>query len=261
MSAARAVTAAFVPAGGVTPQGGYWYNPAEGGRGFVIEVQGSSMYMAAFLYAASGEATWVYSGGPMLSATEYQGSLYTFSGGPALTGAYKTPTQNPGTAGSIDIVFSSASTATVTWPGGMLQIERFGFGPGGAGVTQPMGSPQNGWWYNPAEGGRGFGIEVQGGAMYLAGYMYDAAGNPVWYLASGNMTNSSLFQGTWAQFANGQTLTGSYQAPTTANADVGSLTVQFSDTTDAIMTLPDGRQIPLKRFIFGATAGSNARTE
>jgi hypothetical protein len=72
----------------ITPATGYWLNPAASGSGFVIEVQGSKMFMADFLYAASGEATWVASVGAMSSPTQYAGSLITFSGGQTLTGAF-----------------------------------------------------------------------------------------------------------------------------------------------------------------------------
>src|ERR1700722_11458929 len=71
---------------------GYWWNPAQGGRGFVIEVQGTTLFFAGFLYAASGEATWVSSIGPMSTATQYTGTLATYFGGQTLTGAYQPPT-------------------------------------------------------------------------------------------------------------------------------------------------------------------------
>jgi hypothetical protein len=47
----------------------------------------------------------------------------------------------------------------------------------------------------------------------------------------------------------GQTLTGAYQ-PATGVSDVGSLTIQFSSPTAGMLTLPNGRQIPIQRFSF-----------
>src|ERR1700734_524864 len=172
-----------------TPASGYWWNSSQSGRGFVIEIQGNQMFMAGFLYAASGEATWVASVGPMTSATEYSGSLVTYSGGQTLAGAYQVPSLSP-SLGTLSLSFTDASHANLTWPGGTLAIERFDFGPGGSATAQPAGSAQTGWWWNPAESGRGFAIEVQGNQMYLAGYMYDSAGNPTWYVASGAMSSS-----------------------------------------------------------------------
>jgi carboxypeptidase C (cathepsin A) len=235
-----------------SPASGYWWNPAEGGNGFVIEVEGSAMFFAGFLYDTSGRATWVASTGPLTSATQYSGALYAYSGGQTLTGAYTTASQSP-SLGNVTVNFSSDTQASLSWPGGTLPIQRYDFGPGGSGATQPAGTPQAGYWWNPAEGGRGFTIEVQGGTMYLAGYMYDASGNPLWYLANGTMTSSSLFLGQWTQYANGLTLSGNYQAPILVNANVGAVTLQFSDPANGTLTLPNGRQIPLTRYNFGFT--------
>ena len=236
----------------IAPAAGYWWNPVQGGRGFVIEIQGTTMFMAGFLYATSGEATWVASSGPMTSPTQYSGSLITYTGGQTLTGAYQMPSPTP-PLGTLAITFTASNQGTLTWPGGTIPIQRFDFGPGGSSGTQPATNPQTGWWLDPTEGGRGFAIEVQGGAMYFAGYMYDSSGNPTWYLANGFMTGSSLFSNEWQQFGYGQTLTGPYQAPSVVNAEAGAVTMQFSNTSTATLTLPNGAQIPLIRYNFGGS--------
>ena len=233
------------------PASGYWWNPAEAGRGFVIETQGNTLFMAGFLYDTSGKTTWVASLGPMTSSTQYSGDMITYSGGQTLTGAYKSATLAP-KLGTLSITFTDSTHGSLTWTGGgTIPIQRFDFGPGGAAATQAAGTQQAGWWWSSTEGGRGYAIEVQGGFMYLAGYMYDASGKPVWYLASGNMTGTTLFQGQWQQFGNGQTLGGVYKAPIVANGTAGNLTIQFSTTRAATLTLPDGRQISFTRFAFG----------
>ena len=240
------------PSGAIAAPGtGYWWNTVEPGRGFVIEIQGTTMFMAGFLYDTIGHATWVASTGPMASATQYSGSLTTYSGGQTLTGAYLGPPQAPVTIGTLAINFSSDTTGSLTWPGGTVPIQRFDFGPGGAIAVKPRSNPETGWWWNPFEGGRGYAIEVQGSSMYFASYMYEPSGSPVWYLASGNVASPTLFTGTWSQFANGQTLTGPYKPAIVSNANVGSATLQFSDNHTATLTLPDLRQIPLWRFAFG----------
>jgi hypothetical protein len=79
--------------------------------------------------------------------------------------------------------------------------------------------------------------------------MYDAAGDPVWYASGPALLVADTFQGDWVAYAGGQTLLGPYQAPAgTANA--GNLTLQFKSRTTAVLTLPDGRQVPLQRFSF-----------
>jgi hypothetical protein len=240
----------------VAPANGYWWNPAESGRGFVIEVQGTQLFIAGFLYASSGESTWVASIGPMTSPSRYSGPLITFSGGQTLTGAYNGLPTPGAPIGTISLAFTSNNAGTLTWPGGTIPIQRFDIVPGGSATAQPATNPQTGYWWNSSESGRGFTVEVQNGVMYLAAYMYDAAGNPVWYLASGAMSDPAVFEGEWTQYSNGQTLGGSYQAPALSNANVGPVTLQFADNANATLTLPDGREIPFQRFIFGGGSGA-----
>jgi hypothetical protein len=233
-----------------TPASGYWWNPAEPARGFVIEIQGNTMFTAGFLYDVNGGSTWVGSTGPMTTPTTYSGALLTYAGGQTLTGVYQSPTITP-SPGNVSITFSSDTAGSLTWPGGTIPIQRFDIVPGGSTATQPSTNPQSGWWWNVAQGGRGFAIEVQNNQMYFAGYMYDGTGNPVWYLASGALTNPTLFQGTWEQLGYGETLTGPYQPASVVNTNAGSVTLVFANNSTATLTLPDGSQIGLTRYSFG----------
>jgi hypothetical protein len=235
---------------GTIPATGWWWNPAESGRGFMIEASNGKIFMATFLYSFSGEATWFGSGPAALSGGNYSSVLNLYGSGQTLTGAYKPATLVGGSFGSISINFSSSTTGAITWPEGTIPIERFDFVTGGSAATPPAGTPQAGWWWNPNEPGRGFSLEIQKNTMLIAGYMYDAGGNPIWYSSQGAMSGLDAYQGNWVQYGYGQTLTGSYQAPVIVNDDVGALTIQFSSPTAGTMTLPDGRQIPVERFLF-----------
>lgn len=122
---------------------------------------------------------------------------------------------------------------------------------GQTGTLQTSFTPQAGFWYNPAEGGRGYVIEIHGSTLFIGGFMYDANGNAIWY-ASGPaaMVNSTTYTNVWQQYGNGQTLTGAYQPSSIVNADVGALTIQFTSATNGTLTLPTGTQIPITRFPF-----------
>jgi cytochrome c553 len=233
------------------PQAGYWYNPAEGGRGFTIEENTTSgnIFFATYLYTASGSPTWYAAGPAKVTGTAFSQTLEAFSGGQTLTGTYQTPTQSTG-PGSVSITFSDTSHGTLTWPEGTIPIQRYEFTPGGLSATPPATQPQAGYWWNPAEGGRGYTIEVQNNIAFIAAYMYDSNGNSVWY-ASGPaaLTGNNTYQGNWTTYTGGQTLTGTYQAPS-GTAAAGSLTIQFTSPTAATLTLPDGRQIPIERYVF-----------
>ncbi len=234
----------------VVPQTGWWWNPAEGGRGFTIEKQGNNMFMAGYLYDASGRARWYAAGPTAMNGSTFSSTLTTYLGGQTLNGAFRFTT---GTidSGAISIVFSDPSHASLTWAGGTVAIQRYDIVPQGASSAIPVGTPEAGWWWNSAEGGRGFSIEIQNGTMFLGGYMYDDAGNPIWY-ASGPtaMINTSTYQGTWQQYGNGQTLTGTFKPASVVNSNIGSVTINFSSTTSAILTLPNGTKIPLIRYLF-----------
>ena len=246
----QALGSAPCPCSGVCAQftSGWWYNPAEGGRGFFIEQQGGSVFLAAFLYDDSGRPTWLSSGGS-LSGAAYSGPLDSYAGGQTLGGAYTPPAHAP-SPGTLTLQFADSSHATLSWPGGTTSIQRFPIVPGGlAGVAA---SPQSGWYWNPAEGGRGFAIEIQNGNIMVAGFMYDAAGRPLWYVSQGPLVagNPNLYQGQWVEYANGQTLSGAYKAPLVANPQAGALVLQFTNAENAILTLPNGQQTTLTRFRF-----------
>ena len=136
------------------------------------------------------------------------------------------------------------------WPGGTVAIERLAFVPDGLSSPEQPGLPEKGWWWNAAETGRGFFIEWQNGTADMAGFMYDEAGNPVWYLALPQTPDPYAIEGVWRSYAGGQTLTGGYRAPVVSNPNVGIASIRFHSPTTATMTVPGGRQVELTRFRF-----------
>lgn len=101
------------------PATGFWWNPAEGGRGYMIEVQGSTLFLGGFIYDDAGKATWFVSTGPMTSDTQYSGTMIPYSGGQSLTGAFRQATAGA-SLGAIALTFSSTTKGTLTWPGGTI---------------------------------------------------------------------------------------------------------------------------------------------
>ena len=233
------------------PQTGWWWNPAEGGRGYSIEVAGNHLFFAAYLYDVSGRATWlVASGNTSLDGSLYTGTLESYAGGQTLSGPYAAPT--PSLGGPITLAFSDSTRGTLSWPGGTIPIERFNIVPNGLGAAPLAGQPQAGWWWNQQESGRGFFLEWQAGQLFMAGYMYDEAGNPVWYLSSNTTPSANLqsYSNNWMLLGNGQTLTGAYRQPATINANVAAVTITFTGPESGLMTLPGGRTTAITRFRF-----------
>ena len=242
--------------GGVTcqpqaPQKGWWWNPAEDGRGFSVEVRGNNLFFASFLYDVSGRSTWYVSTGPVsLDGSFYSGDLLAARGGQTLGGAYPGfPTLT--SQGNVTLAFSSGTTGTMIWPGGTVPIQRFNIVNNGVSLGPAANLPESGWWWNENEPGRGFFMEWQGPTLDIAGYMYDDAGNPVWYLPVGDMAaNGTTFSGSWWSYGNGQTLTGAWKPNTRLSTNVAPMTVTFSAPDTALMTLPNGRTTALRRQRF-----------
>lgn len=231
----------------VEPETGWYWNAAESGRGFFVEKRGNNAFMAGFQYDASGRASWFTSQGSVVSSKLFA-PMSMFANGQTLTGPYQAP-QALASPGTVGITFNSSTAALMNWPGGTTQLVRFPFA--GASVVAPQaGAPESGWWWNADEPGRGYAIEFQGNQIFVCGFMYDAAGNPVWYLINGTMAAPNRFEGSWMQFANGQAMGAPYRAPTLVNAQVGAAQLEFTDARSGTLTLPDGRRIALTRFVF-----------
>src|SRR5204863_7094254 len=114
-------------------------------------------------------------------------------------------------------------------------------------ITCDPKAPKTGWWWNPAEGGRGYSIEVAGSHVFFASYLYDRSGRATWYVGAGNTSlDGSLFTGSLDAYSRGQTLGGPYQVPTAA-VSAGSLTLAFADATHGTMVWPGG-SVPIERF-------------
>ena len=112
--------------------------------------------------------------------------------------------------------------------------------------------PRTGHWWNPAESGRGFNIDVQDGVLVVTVYTYQAGGAAQWYLASGPMTNSGKnFTGTLDKYQGGQCLSCSYTGRPTLVGNDGTISISFTSETAAILTLPGGRTTNIQPFNFG----------
>ena len=257
-----------------SPQSGWWWNTAEGGRGYFVDMQASSIYFTGFGYTAAGGETWYLASGDVYasgvgSTCVFNGALQSFAGGQTLTGAYHGPASATD-MGNVSISFSDATHATASLPGETLALQRYVYANNGSANPQGPVDERTGIYWNPAEGGRGWGIEVQNGVLYMVGYMYDAAGNPAWYVTGPSLPaaaearqnrfvervgplpgpSNPPFAGVWTQYANGQVLGGPYRSPVYAGS-AGAMTLQFQGPTvpAAMLTLPTGTQIPIQRYL------------
>lgn len=241
----------------VTPTNGPWWNPAESGSGYMVERQGSMLSLGAYLYDDGGAATWYAAILTQQSNGSFTGSLSRFAGGQSLTSAYKAPSSNVDAA-TATMTFDSATSGTLllkltgSSTVRAIPIELFSL------TTSPAFAPSNasfqsGVWWNESQSGRGFVIEVQGNQAFIGSFMYIDTGKAVWYSSSGTLQGSNAFSAPMQQFGGGQSLTGSYRAPSVANANIGTLSFVATSSTTGNLTLPNGTVVPIKRFIFNGS--------
>ncbi len=242
------VGSVVAPGSNVQPELGWYWNPVESGRGFFYERRGDSIYLAGFHYESDGRADWFVVPG-VVSGGRFAAAMVELANGQTLTGPYRAPQSTP-SPGFAQLTFGSTDAMALTWPGGVTPLVRFPFGSAGRVEPPQAGAPESGWWWNPAESGRGFAIEFQGSNVFVCGFMYDDAGRPIWYLTAGAMATPTRYTGVWQRFANGQAMGAAWRQPTLVEANAGTVTLTFTDARNGTLTLPDGRTIPLTRFLF-----------
>jgi len=167
---------------------GLWWNPSESGWGIDFTQRRNIVFAAWYTYDAAGDPKWYVasrcalpsaSPGGTCSDTLYEVSGPRFFGAPFDAAAVRvTP------AGTLRLDFRGPDDGTLTYTLGTqtrtVPITRQIFQ---AGTTRPPVDYTDLWW-NPAESGWGLAVTHQFGVMFLAWYVYDASGKPVWYVAA-----------------------------------------------------------------------------
>lgn len=100
----------------ITPQAGLWWNPDESGSGYAIDIQHGVVVVTVYSYNQDGTAQWYLMSG-QLSNNTVSGPLQKFKSGQCISCTYNAPVAN-GNDGTMSVTFTSATTASVTLPGG-----------------------------------------------------------------------------------------------------------------------------------------------
>ena len=103
-----------------TPQAGLWMIPSENngqpGRGFSLDVQGSTAFLQVFNYAPDGAATFHTAVGQLDAAASMTVPLLRFKGGRYLGGPAR-DAMEAGSAGNVTVRFSDGLNGSVQFPG------------------------------------------------------------------------------------------------------------------------------------------------
>lgn len=133
--------------------------------------------------------------------------------------------------GAFTLTFKNATSTLYT-----VSLPAYGGGNGSI-------APAAGLWWNPAESGSGYALDVKHGVLVVTAYSYTSAGAPLWYLAAGAIQNNT-FSATLDKYQSGQCISCGYR-PAAINGNDGVMTITFSTPTTGTMSLPGGRVFPI----------------
>ncbi len=209
---------------------GLWWNASESGWGINFTQRGNNVFVAWYTYDASGNPKWYVASNCALVGTSCSGSLYEVNGphffGVAFNPALAVVTQ-PGT---IQLSFQDTGRGSMTYTlnGQTRNVAITRQLTQGAAAGSLVDYTD--LWWNSGESGWGAAITQYGSQMFLAWYVYDAAGKPAWYVASncalnvaGNGCSGTLYRTTGPAF--GPTFNPTQVQVFTA----GTVSLDFSD--------------------------------
>jgi murein DD-endopeptidase MepM/ murein hydrolase activator NlpD len=244
-----------------------WWNPAESGWGINVVHQASVVFATWFTYDADSAGMWLVMPDARLQGDgSFSGAIYRTTGTPfAQINGQASANSPPSSVGTATLRFGSASQGTFSYTvNGVSQsksITRQAFSTPTrctftAGSRASLTNFQDLWW-NPAESGWGINLAHQGEILFATWFTYGTGGRGQWLVGPEVRREPTgeyrgrLYRTTGRPF---NLINGAF---TTANADVGTVTLTFSDgeharldyTLDGIAQSKD-----ITRQVFGSPA-------
>ncbi|HXS51781.1 MAG TPA: hypothetical protein VN782_04560 [Usitatibacter sp.] len=221
------------------PLSGLWWNASESGWGVDFTQRRNVIFVAWYTYDASGNPKWYVASNctmPVAGATSgtCNGSLYEVDGPTFFGTAFNPAMESVTTAGSMSVVFQDANDAMLTYTlGGQSRTVAITRQPISSGPTP--GVDYTDLWWNPSESGWGLAVTQQGSVMFLAWYVYNGSGKPMWYVAPDCVVSGSACTGTLYS-TTGPAL-GTAFDPTKVQATMaGTVTLMFSDANNGTLS-------------------------
>ena len=225
-----------VSKGAPGPITGLWWNAAESGWGLNVVQHGNIAFAAWYTYDSSGNPKWyVAPRCPLYDSGVGQGCIsdvYEVHGPIPFTGAPLQATN----VGFVEFDFPDSGNASMFYEflraGDFIVLTRE---PLRSGPALPI--DYSDLWWNPAESGWGLVITQESNVMFLALYVFDGSGNPVWYVAPDCEVASSGQSCTGALYKTAGPALGTRFDPSKVHAThVGTATVTFSDASNGTLS-------------------------
>jgi len=116
----------------IYPEDGWWLNPEEPGRGYLMERQDDTIFVATFHYTAAGDPEWQIIVGEYVPETQpgpvigtLAGRVSTVRDGQCVGCAYTAPVESISVQDPAFITFHSNQSATLEWTSETVELSRF----------------------------------------------------------------------------------------------------------------------------------------
>ena len=216
-------------------QGLWWAGQSESGWGMSLTQHGDILFVAIYTYDETGLPIWYVITNCPVTPSGCSGDIYRVNGGTPPTVAWTGQGRILTKVGTGTLAFSNTSSGTFTFNinniAGSKAITQQIFGNS---ANSPAFDYTDLWW-NPNESGWGVSLTQQSNIIFAAWYTYDAAGKPIWYVATNCPATATGCTAPVYQFTGGAPLTSQWRGVNPAN-EVGQVTFAFSDPANGTMS-------------------------
>ena len=223
------------------PLTGLWYNPNESGWGIGFTQRRNIIFAAWFTYDSLGNPKWYVASSCTLPPGNNgpggtcSGPLFEVSGPAFFATAFNPSLVHATAIGSLTVNFQDANAATMSYVvNGQTRTVAIVRQVFASGATLPSVNYTDMWW-NPGESGWGLVVTHQVGVMFLAWFVYDDSGKPVWYVVPSCTVLGSGCSGTVFS-TTGPPLGPSFDPSSVHVSASGTATVTFSDPDNGVLT-------------------------
>ena len=224
--------------------GMWWAGSTESGWGMSVTQHGPTQFNVIFAYDNIGKSLWYVMPGGSFNAvgTVFTGSLYLPTSSPF--SAYdKSKFVIGASVGTATIAYAANGTATLAYTingiSATKSIQKQLLAPlptGPATNTTQSLLTNDLWWGTSTEDGWGINIAQQGRALFPVWYTYDDAGKATFFTAQGGSWQGTVWTGTIYSHTSSPWLGVTFNAALSRATSVGTMSLDFSDAGNAMMT-------------------------
>jgi YVTN family beta-propeller protein len=228
---------------------GLWWNPAESGWGIHLTQRRNKVFAAWFTYDPIGVPRWYVASdcsmSPPLPCPDCvekafcSGDIFEVNGPRFFRDPFDPRAVQTSRVGVLQLEWTDRDNAKMSYVLGSqsrtLQIRRQVFRAG----STPAVDYTDLWW-NPNESGWGLGITQQSDVMFLAWFVYEDTGRPIWYVASncavkanGNGCSGALYRTSGPP---GPISQHTFDPSRVGITVVGTIDATFTDSNNGILT-------------------------